>query len=38
MSFDPVTSMLAIPAVAAVLLALLPGYRLCAYLNCLPPF
>jgi hydrogenase-4 component F len=33
MSFDAVTAVLAIPATAALLLALLPGYKLTAYLN-----
>ena len=33
MSLDPVILMLAIPAVAAVLIALLPGSRLSAYVN-----
>ena len=33
MSFDAVTAVLAIPATAALLLALLPGYRLTARLN-----
>jgi hydrogenase-4 component F len=33
MSFDAVTAVLVIPAAAAVLLALLPGYKLTAYLN-----
>ena len=35
MSLDAVTAILAIPALAAVLLALLPGYWLTAYLNVL---
>ena len=35
MSLDAVTAVLAIPALAAVLLALLPGYWLTAYLNVL---
>jgi hydrogenase-4 component F len=33
MSFDAVTAVLAIPATAALLLALLPSYRVTAYLN-----
>ena len=33
MSFDAVTAVLAIPATAALLLALLPSYRMTAYLN-----
>jgi len=33
MSFDAVTAVLVIPATAALLLAVLPGYRLTAYLN-----
>ena len=33
MSFDAVTAVLAIPATAALLLALLPSYRITAYLN-----
>jgi hydrogenase-4 component F len=33
MSFDAVTAVLAIPAMAALLLAVLPSYRLTAYLN-----
>ncbi len=33
MSFDAVTAVLAIPATAAILLAVLPGYKLTAYLN-----
>ncbi len=33
MSFDPVTLLLLIPALAAVLIALLPGTRMSAYLN-----
>jgi hydrogenase-4 component F len=35
MTFDALTGVLAIPAVAAALLAVLPGYRLTAYLNVL---
>jgi hydrogenase-4 component F len=34
-SFNPVTAVLAIPAIAAALLAILPGYRLTARLNVL---
>jgi len=33
MSFDPLTLVLAVPAAAAALLALLPGYRASAWLN-----
>ena len=33
MTFDAVTAVLVIPAVAALLLAVLPGYRLSAYVN-----
>ena len=33
MSFDPVTALLAIPAAASLLIALLPGSRLSAYVN-----
>ena len=33
MSFDAVTAVLAIPATAALLLAVLPGYKLTAYFN-----
>ena len=33
MSFNAVTAVLAIPAIAAALLALLPGYRLSARIN-----
>ena len=33
LGFDPVNAVLAIPAAAAVLLTLLPGYRLSARVN-----
>ncbi|MFN3623991.1 MAG: hydrogenase 4 subunit F [Hyphomicrobium sp.] len=36
--FDPLIALLAIPGVAAILLALLPGYRLTARLNVLASF
>jgi hydrogenase-4 component F len=38
MSFNAVTAVLAIPAIAAALLALLPGYRLSARINVLGTF
>ena len=38
MSFDAVTAILAIPAIAALLLAVLPGYKLTAYLNVFAAF
>jgi hypothetical protein len=38
MSFDAVTAILAIPATAALLLAILPGYKRTAYLNVLAAF
>ena len=38
MSFDAVTAILAIPATAALLLAVLPGYKLTAYLNVVAAF
>ena len=38
MSFDAVTAILAIPATAAILLALLPGYKRTAYLNVFATF
>ena len=38
MSFDAVTAILAIPATAALLLAVLPGYKRTAYLNVFAAF
>ena len=38
MSFDAVTAILAIPATAAILLAVLPGYKRTAYLNVFATF